>query len=250
MYRVLLFLLLIFPFFLFSADNPKTFPIPTFQIGIGETTNPEDLGLNLQILLIITILSLAPTILIMLTSFTRIIIVFGFMRQAVGTPSMPSNTLLVNMALILTLYIMSPVYKEIYTNALKPYMDEKISQIEAFNRALKPLRKFMIKQTREDDMKLFYLASGNRKKPKTVDDIPFVALLASFVLSEVKTAFQMGVVIFIPFLVIDMVVASVLMSMGMIMLPPVMVSLPFKIILFVMSDGWSLIIKSLVESFK
>jgi len=227
-----------------------TFPIPNFNIQIGESTSPKDLGMNLQIMLLITVISLAPTILIMLTSFTRIIIVFGFMRQAMGTTSMPSNAILINMALLLTLYIMNPVYTKIYNDAIKPYMNEKITQAEAFDRAINPLKDFMFKQTREDDLRLFLEARGITKKPKNRGDISFFTLMPAFVLSEVKTAFQMGVVIFVPFLVIDMVVASTLMSMGMIMLPPVMISLPFKVLLFVMSDGWSLVIKSLVESFR
>jgi flagellar biosynthetic protein FliP len=238
---------LIFPFLIFAKN---TFPIPTFNIGVGESTTPHDLGMNLQIMLLITVLSLAPTVLIMLTSFTRVIIVFSFMRQAMGTPSMPSNAILVNMALILTLFIMNPVYTRIYDNAVKPYMNKKISQAEAFHRAMIPLRAFMFKQTREEDLKLFLSARGIKIKPKSRKDISFFTLMPAFVMSEVKTAFQMGVVIFVPFLVIDMVVASTLMSMGMIMLPPVMISLPFKVLLFVMSDGWSLVIKSLVDSFK
>ncbi|MDD5090189.1 MAG: flagellar type III secretion system pore protein FliP [Candidatus Wallbacteria bacterium] len=229
-----------------SAETPL--PLPDLNIRLGQSTSPADFGLNLQILILFTVLALAPTILIMLTSFTRIIIVFSFMRQSMGTPSMPSNQILVNMALILTLYIMNPIFSTMYETAISPYMANKISQAEALEQGLKPLRKFLLSQTREDDLELFLKYSG-ASKPKNADDVPFHVLTASFVLSEVKTAFQMGVVIFVPFLVIDMVVASTLMSMGMIMLPPVMVSLPFKVLLFVMADGWGLVIKSLVESF-
>lgn len=222
--------------------------LPDLNISVGQSADPADLGINLQILLLLTVLTLAPTILIMLTSFTRIIIVFSFMRQALGTQSMPSNQVLVNMALILTLYIMNPVFTIIYNESIAPYLDKKITQEQAFENGITPLKKFMLRQTREKDMELFMYAS-KQNRPKNASDIPFHVLTASFVLSEVKTAFQMGVVIFVPFLVIDMVVASTLMSMGMIMLPPVMVSLPFKVLLFVMADGWSLVIKSLVESF-
>ncbi|MDD2715112.1 MAG: flagellar type III secretion system pore protein FliP [Candidatus Wallbacteria bacterium] len=241
---ILLFLLFSIP--LQAAPGPIT--IPNLNIQIGQSSNPKDFGINLQLLLILTVLSLAPTILVMVTSFTRIIIVFSFMRQAIGTPSMPSNQILINMALILTFYIMNPTFTKIYQEALNPYLENKITQTQALETALSPLKKFMFRQTRESDLELFLKTAG-QDKPKSESDVPFHVLMSAFVLSEVKTSFQMGVVIFVPFLVIDMVVASTLMSMGMIMLPPVMVSLPFKVLLFVMADGWSLVIKSLVESF-
>ena len=226
----------------------ETIPVPTVQIGIGESDNPQDVAKTLQILFLLTILTLAPSILMMMTSFTRIIIIFAFLRNAMQTQQMPSNQILVGMALFLTFYIMSPVWHKINDTALQPYMQEEISFQEALKRSEIPLREFMLKQTRENDLAMFVsLTSG--KKPKTPDDIPLLTLIPAFIVSEVSIAFSAGFIIFIPFLVIDMVVACVLLSMGMMMLPPVMVSLPFKILLFVLVDGWGLLIGSVVKSF-
>lgn len=202
----------------------------------------------IQVLVVLTVLALAPSILIMTTGFTRILIVLGFMRNAIGTPTMPPNQVLVGLALFLTLFVMFPTFKAINDTALKPYEAKKITQQVALERAQKPMREFMFRQVHDTDLALFVrLAKIDR--PKTQGDIPTYVLIPSFVISELKTAFQIGFLIFIPFLIIDMVVASVLMSMGMIMLPPVMISLPFKILLFVLVDGWSLIIESIVRGF-
>jgi len=202
----------------------------------------------LEIVLLMTILALAPALLILLTSFTRIIIVFGFLRQALGTNQMPANQILVGLALFLTFVIMGPVFREVNDNALQPYLRQEIPQAEAFRRAEQPLKQFMLRQVREKDVALF-LELTNREAPATPQELPLMVVVPSFVIGELKTAFQMGFVLFIPFLIIDMVVASVLMSMGMMMLPPVMISLPFKVLLFVLVDGWYLIVKSLVAAF-
>lgn len=223
-------------------------PIPTLNIGVGEADTPREVIGSLQILALLTVLSLAPAILIMMTAFTRIIVVLSFVRNALSTQQMPPNQVLTGLALFLTFFIMAPVWSDINQNALQPYLAGEISQYEAFRLAEKPLREFMIAQTREKDLALFVnLAKAPR--PETQDDIPTYVLVPAFAISELKTAFEIGFMIFIPFIVIDMVVASTLMSMGMLMLPPMMISLPFKILLFVMVDGWHLVINSLIKSF-
>lgn len=242
----LIFLVLIMPTLVFGAD---TIPIPKINIGITPSTNPSDVSTTLQILLLLTILTLAPSIIIMMTSFTRIVIVLHFVRQALGTQQMPPSQILVGLSLFLTFYIMSPVIKDINNNALQPYLNEKITQKQAFENAIKPLRKFMLKQTKKSDLALFVSLSRDKHKPKTIKDVSTLTIIPAFIISELKTAFEMGFLIYIPFLVLDMVVASVLLSMGMMMLPPVMVSLPFKIILFVLADGWHLLVGSLIKSF-
>ena len=219
--------------------------IPGINFG---TESPQDVTVTLQLLLLLTILSLAPGILIMLTSFTRIIIVLSFVRTGLGTQSMPPNQVLVGLALFLTFFIMSPIFIDINETAVQPYLAGDITQEEAFDTAVVPIKEFMSKHTREKDLALFFKYS-DLEKPETLDDIPLTALIPAFAISELKTAFQIGFVIFIPFLIIDMVVASTLMAMGMMMLPPVMISLPFKILLFVLVDGWYLIIESLLVSF-
>ena len=219
--------------------------IPGINFG---TESPQDVSVTLQLLLLLTILSLAPGILIMLTSFTRIIIVLSFVRTGLGTQSMPPNQVLVGLALFLTFFIMSPIFMDVNETAVQPYLAGDITQEEAFDTAVVPIKEFMSKHTREKDLALFFKYS-NLEKPETLDDIPLTALIPAFAISELKTAFQIGFVIFIPFLIIDMVVASTLMAMGMMMLPPVMISLPFKILLFVLVDGWYLIIESLLVSF-
>ena len=219
--------------------------IPGINFG---TESPQDVTVTLQLLLLLTILSLAPGILIMLTSFTRIIIVLSFVRTGLGTQSMPPNQVLVGLALFLTFFIMSPIFIDVNETAVQPYLAGDITQEEAFDTAVVPIKEFMSKHTREKDLALFFKYS-NLEKPETLDDIPLTALIPAFAISELKTAFQIGFVIFIPFLIIDMVVASTLMAMGMMMLPPVMISLPFKILLFVLVDGWYLIIESLLVSF-
>lgn len=224
------------------------FPIPAIRIQVDPSRERSQLGTGLQILILLTILSLAPSILIMLTSFTRILIVLSFVRRALGTQQEPSNQIIIGLALFITFFTMSPVVDQIYQTSLKPYIDRDIDYVEAYNRAINPIREFMFKHTRKADLALFAAMEGGAK-PTSKDDFSTVALVPAFITSELRTAFQMGVIIYLPFLVIDMVVASLLMSMGMIMLPPVMISLPFKILLFVLVDGWNLVIKSLVISF-
>lgn len=219
--------------------------IPGINLG---TDSPGDVGVTLQLLFLLTILSLAPGILIMVTSFTRIIIVLSFVRTALGTQSMPPNQVLIGLALFLTFFVMSPVFMEVNETALQPYLAGDIPQDEALDSALMPIKEFMAQHTREKDLALFF-KYANLEKPDSIEDIPLTTLVPAFAISELKTAFQIGFVIFIPFLVIDMVVASTLMAMGMMMLPPVMISLPFKILLFVLVDGWYLIVESLLGSF-
>ena len=243
--------LLFIAFFLFFSqflNAANTIPIPTLTIGVGESTNPSDLVKTLQIILLLTIITLAPSILVLMTSFTRIVIVLHFLRQALGTQQMPPSQVVVGLSLFLTFFVMSPVIKQINNTALQPYLKKEITQKEAFHNALIPLRKFMLKQTREKDLALF-LSFSKTKKPKNINDVSTLTIIPAFVISELKTAFQMGFLIYIPFLVLDMVVASVLLSMGMMMLPPVMVSLPFKLMLFVLADGWNLLVGSLIKSF-
>jgi len=212
------------------------------------TNQPQDVSTTLQLLLVLTVLSLAPAILILMTSFTRIIIVLSFVRTSLSTQQMPPNQVLIGLALFLTFFIMSPVYSEANHDALQPYLKGKITQHQAIKKAEAPFKVFMAKQTREKDLDLF-MEYGKYKMPKKITAIPMTALVPAFTISELKTAFQMGFMIFIPFLVIDMVVASILMAMRMMMLPPVMISLPFQILLFIMVDGWYLIVKSLLVSF-
>lgn len=238
--------IVLIPALLFSAD---TIPIPKITIDIAKSAKPSDVSNTLQILLLLTILTLAPSIMIMMTSFTRIIIVLHFLRQALGTQQMPPSQILIGLSLFLTFFVMSPVIKDINNNALQPYLAEKITQKQALQNAIKPLRKFMLRQTKKKDLALFVSLAKNREKPKTIKDISTITIIPAFITSELKTAFEMGFLIYIPFLVLDMVVASVLLSMGMMMLPPVMVSLPFKIILFVLADGWNLLVSSLIRSF-
>lgn len=222
--------------------------IPRINLSVDQSDSPQDFSTTMKILIAMTVLALVPTILVMVTSFVRIIVVIMMTRQAMGTPQMPPSQVLMGMALILTIFVMAPVFNKVYGEAVKPYIDGQINQEEAYKTGIQPIREFMFKQTREQDIELF-AKFAQIEKPKTRDDLPTYVLIPSFLISELRTAFQISFVIFIPFLVIDMVVASVLMSMGMLMLPPVMVALPFKILLFVMVDGWYLIIQSLVASF-
>lgn len=222
--------------------------LPTLSISLGHAGNPQDWFTGLKIVAALTVLALAPSILVMMTAFTRILVVFAFLRQALGTQQTPPNQILVGLALFMTVFIMTPVWHKIDTTALTPYLNEEISQPVAFKRAEAPLRDFMLRQTREDDLLLF-LHAAREKKPKTSAQTPMQILIPAFVISELRTAFEIGFLIYIPFVVLDLVVASVLMSMGMLMLPPVMISLPLKIILFVLVDGWHLITASLIQSF-
>jgi len=217
----------------------------TFSNGAANT---EEVASALKILLGLTVLSLAPAILMMMTSFTRIIIVLAMLRHALGMQQTPPNTVLISLALFLTLFQMMPIVSEINGNAFQPYMKKSISAEEAMDNALIPIRSFMIKQTREKDLALMIELSGG-KMPDSVDEVSTVSLIPAFMISELKSAFQLGFIIFLPFLLIDIVVASILMSMGMLMVPPMMISLPIKILMFVLIDGWSLVIKSLMGSF-
>lgn len=224
------------------------FPLPRVEFGVTPATTRSEVSTSLQVLALLTVLSIAPSLLIMVTSFTRIIIVFSFLRRALATQSLPSNQILVGLSLMMTFYIMSPVFTRAYDNGLKPYLEDRMGVEEALQKGLEPLRIFMLKQTREKDLALF-VKMARDKKPKNRDELPIHLIIPAFVLSEVKLAFEMGIIIFLPFLVVDMVVASTLMSMGMIMLPPVMISLPFKILVFVLVDGWHLIVRTLLLSF-
>ncbi len=230
------------------ADAQGLPPLPSIQIGMQEAEGPEQVSILLQILFLLTVLSLAPAILIMMTSFTRLAVVFSLVRHALGTQQMPPNQILIGLALLLTFFLMTPVYERINNEALQPYLAEEISEEIALEKALEPIRQFMLKQTRKKDLSLFLNISGG-EKPEGYEDIPTTVLVSAFVISELKTAFSIGFLIYIPFLVIDMVVASVLLSMGMMMLPPFMVSLPFKMMLFVLTDGWYLLVGSMVKSF-
>jgi flagellar biosynthetic protein FliP len=222
--------------------------LPSLSLSFANSQKPADVVSVLRIVMMLTVLSLAPAILIMMTSFTRIVVVLGFVRQALGTQQTPPNQLIVGLALFLSLFVMAPTWKAISTNAFEPYMAEKIDQKTAFDRAEAPIREFMFNQTREKDLELF-LSLSKEAKPQNRDAVPTYVLIPSFVISELKTAFQIGFMIYLPFLVLDMVVASVLMAMGMMMLPPVVISLPFKLLLFVLVDGWELVVGSLVKSF-
>lgn len=229
---------------LFALADPFTLPNMSLKVG-GD--DPEGLSVAIQIIMFLALLTFLPAILIMMTSFTRLIIVFSLLKQAMGTQQVPPNQILIGLALFLTLFIMSPVLQDIKVNALDPYLASSITQEEALSTGLKPLRDFMLRQTREKDLALFVELSGD-SRPEGPSDLSTKVLIPAFITSELKTAFQIGFLIYIPFLVIDMVVASVLMSMGMMMLPPVMISLPFKLMLFVLVDGWYLMVGSLVNS--
>ena len=209
---------------------------------------PENVSTSVKLMLLLTVLSLAPSILILMTSFTRIVIVLSFVRTALATQQMPPNQVLIGLSLFLTFFVMAPTFQEVNEQALTPLFNEEINLEQAYDKASIPFKEFMSAHTRQKDLALF-LEYSKAEAPKSVEDIPMTALVPAFAISEIKTAFQIGFMIFIPFLVIDMVVASVLMSMGMMMLPPVMISLPFKILLFVMVDGWYLVVKSLLQSF-
>jgi flagellar biosynthetic protein FliP len=238
------------PAFAQSAPTAPTIVIPKINFGVSGSNKPADVALSLQILVLLTVLTLAPTLLVLLTSFTRIVIVLSFVRTALGTQQVPPTQVLVGLSLLLTFFIMQPVITDVNKNALQPYLANKISQAKALDTAAKPLRKFMFKQTREKDIALFYSLSKETKQPRNQDDVPTYLLIPAFVISELKTAFEIGFAIYIPFIVIDMVVASVLLSMGMMMIPPVLISLPFKILIFLLVDGWNLTINALFQSFK
>ena len=231
-----------------APGEAAAIPIPTIEFGVEDAGEPDTLSTALQIMMLLTVLTLAPSILILMTSFSRFVIVLSFLRQAMGTQQTPPTQVLIGLALFLTFFVMTPVLTEINKNALQPYLNEEITQSKALEIAQAPIKTFMLKQTREKDLALFVNMAGG-DKPETIDDVGMQSVVPAFVISELKTAFQIGFLIYIPFLILDMVVASILLSMGMMMLPPVLISLPFKLMLFVMVDGWHLTVGSLVKSF-
>ncbi|WP_396129610.1 flagellar type III secretion system pore protein FliP [Exiguobacterium mexicanum] len=208
---------------------------------------PDSTSTSIKLLVVLTLLTLAPSFLILMTCFTRVVVVLSFIRPALGTQQTPPNQLIIGLALFITLFVMSPVLSELNDKALSPYMDDEISQDEAFEEAGNTMKRFMAQYTRQEDLQLF-IKYGNYEQPESIEDVPLLAMVPAYAISELKTAFQIGFMIFLPFLIIDMVVASVLMSMGMMMLPPVMIALPFKLLLFVLVDGWHLIVESLLRS--
>lgn len=216
--------------------------------GLDQALAPERLSTSLTLLLLLTVLSLAPALVVMVTSFTRLVVVLSFLRHALGTQQMPPNQVLIALSLFLTFFIMSPVWQEIQTKAVQPYVEQRVTGEEAVQRGLQPLKIFMCKQTREKDLALF-LSIMQSSRPKNIQDTPITAVVPAFMISELRTAFEIGFLLFLPFLIIDMVVASVLLSMGMMMLPPVMISLVFKVLLFVLVDGWNILVGSLIRSF-
>lgn len=222
---------------------------PTLTLNLaGGQQQPEKVSMLLEILFLLTVLSLAPSIIMCVTSFTRIIVVFSFLRQAMGTGQMPPNQILASLAIFMSVVIMYPTGKKMYDDAINPYMEERMGFSEALKKAEIPLREFLFKHTREKDLSIFYTIT-KMEQPKTKDDVPTIMLASGFMISELKTGFTIGFLVYIPFLVLDMVVSSILLAMGMMMLPPAMVSMPFKLLLFVMVDGWSLMTASLVNSF-
>ena len=231
-----------------SCGGTSEWAAPGVTLSVDPSGEPQQVSTGVQLLVLMTVLSLAPSILILTTSFSRIIIVLSLLRNAIGTPALPPNQVLLGLALVLTFFIMSPVLTEIDQQALQPYLNNELDQETAFEKAAEPIRDFMFSQTREKDITLF-IELGDEERPQTLADIPTSILLPAFVISELRTAFTMGFMVYVPFLVIDMVISSVLLSMGMMMLPPSMISLPFKLLLFVMVDGWYLIVRSLSLSF-
>lgn len=226
-----------------------TTSLPGIHFDMGDSEDLEGTALSIKLILLLTILSVAPSILLLMTSFTRIAIVLSFVRTALGTQQMPPTQVIMGLSIILTFFVMGPTFHEVNNQALQPFLEGKISQEDAFDEAVSPMKGFMAKQTRESDLKLF-LEYRNTKNIESIDDIPLTALVPAFAISELKTAFQMGFLIFIPFIIIDMIVASVLMAMGMMMVPPSLIALPFKILLFILVDGWNLVVQSLFVSFK
>lgn len=229
--------------------TPDNVGVPDVNISFGNEGSREDYVSNIRILIFFTMLAILPSLIIMMTSFTRIAVVFSFLKNAMGAQQSIPSQILVGLALFLTLFIMQPVYNKVNNDAVQPYLDNKITQEQAIDKGLQPIKEFMLKQTRQKDLELFVESAQLDTNKITKENIPITTIVPAFAISELKTAFEIGFLIFLPFLIIDMVVASILMSMGMFMLPPVMVSLPFKLLLFVMVDGWNLLVKSLVMSF-
>jgi len=228
--------------------NLYAITFPALKISFENAQTPEQISTILQILILLTILSVAPALLLMLTSFTRLVVVFSILRHAIGTQQTPPNQVLISLALFLTMFIMAPTFQRVYEEALIPYFNKQINEKELFERAVQPFKEFMFKNTREKDLALF-VKLRNEERPKTPDDVSIFTLIPAFMISELKTAFQIGFLLYIPFLVIDVIVSSVLISMGILMLPPMMISLPIKLLLFVLVDGWNLLVVSLIKSF-
>jgi flagellar biosynthesis protein FliP len=239
---IMLLILFLFP------DRALTQDLPGLSLNMGDATGPEQVSVVLQILILLTILTVAPAILLMTTSFIRIVVVLSFLRQAMGTQQMPPNQIIIGLAMFLTFFIMSPVFTQINDIAVQPYLQEQIGEKKALQLAINPLRDFMFSQVREDDLKLM-VEIARSQTPETKEEVSTLTLVPAFMLSELRRAFQIGFMIFIPFLIIDMITASVLMTMGMLMLPPIIISLPFKVLLFVLVDGWNLIVGSLMQGF-
>jgi len=231
-----------------GSAGAEQIPLPKISFGLETAGSRNDVAVSLQILFILTILSLAPALIMMLTSFARIVIVLSFTRHALGTQQIPPNSTLIGLALFLTFFTMAPVWQNVNANALQPYMNNQISYKAAMERAAVPVREFMLRQANEQDLGLF-VSMAKMPRPAGPQDIPTYVLVPAFIISELKTGFVMGFIIFVPFLIIDMVVSVTLMSMGMMMLPPIMISLPFKVLLFVMVNGWHLVAKALITSF-
>lgn len=242
---IFLSLVLVSRVFAETATEPTS---PLLSLNIASGDNPSDFVPAIKVVGLLTLLTFGPAILLLMSSFTRVLMVLSFLRQAMGTQNLPPNQILIAISLFLTYFIMNPILTHIYNDALVPYMDKQITTQQALEISQKPLHKFMVDQTRNDDLKLFYQTSG-LSNPATREDVPFRILVPAFVISELKTAFQIGFLVYIPFIIIDMIVSSVLMAMGMMMLPPTVVSLPFKIVLFVIVDGWELVASSLIKSF-
>ncbi len=235
---------LLFSIFAFAEDTA-----PIVNLSVAALNEPAQFVKTINIAIILTLMVLAPTLILMVTSFTRIVIVFSLLKQAMGLQQTPPSQVIISLSLILTIFIMEPYAKQAWKDGVVPYMDEKIGYEEAFEKGVKPFKEFMIKNTREADLALFYRIK-KEPNPKSIDDVPLTLLMPAFIVSELRTAFEIGFLIFLPFLVIDIIVASILMSLGMMMLPPVMISLPIKIIFFIVIDGWQLIIGNLAQSFK
>jgi len=241
-------LMLLLPL-LVTGDATAQTPIPNVNISVGQSNTPQDIAVTLQVMLLLTILTLAPSILIMMTSFIRLVIAFHFVRQSLSTQSLPPNQIIVALSLFMTIAIMQPVFSDIYENAWVPYSEQQITLEQGWTRAQVPLRAFMLSHTRDKDLQLFVELS-QIEQPETVNDLPMQVVIPGFIISELRVGFQIGFLIYLPMLIVDMVVAAVLMSMGMMMLPPIMISMPFKLLLFVLVDGWYLVVQSLVESFR
>ncbi len=230
-----------------QAQTPSVVGVPKISINVGKPNSPEDYVTALQILAVLTVLTLAPSILVMTTSFTRIIVVFHFLKQAIGTQTQPPNQLLTGLALFLTFFIMRPALDQANREGIQPYLKREITQEQAIKKVVEPFREFMLKRTREEDLALFIKLSG-KDKPKSVDEVSIWTIAPAYSISELRAAFQIGFLIFVPFLVLDMIIASTLMSLGMFLLPPQLISLPIKVLLFILVDGWHLIIASLMNS--